>query len=687
MRLKLMLCSVTTLFPALILAGCGVDQTSSMVTSDTASPAITGRAFGGQQPVVGATIEVVAMGTSGYGSVATVVASTPTLAGGVFSFPAGAYTCDATNPTGPLQADTPMYLLGVAGNPGLPPGSNNPSAVEAAALGPCLAAKSSTVILNEVTTAATAFVFSHFFSTATPVGGVAGGNDSIGGPSTSSGTTIVYSQGLVMGNNFTYPTLVNNANGGVHQNSSTTTIEASKINTIADILAECINSTGSTSSTETKTQCGKLFNNTANGAAIRPVDTFQAAVQMALFPASKVTALYNLIGGNAPFLPYMSAAPNDWTIGVSYTTSSLGLAVDAGTTSTLDIDSTGRVWFPSNASGQVGAAYFDPTSQSFNGPFNTTTMVHPQQVVIDATGYAWYNDTAGPNVSGYLTSSPGSSQSVSLSATQSNSLTVGGDDRINVGVTSGSTYLLGVIPAPTTPPTRNSYSTLPGVVFVFPAASLADEIGNNVAVSGSNPTTTRLEDYYVTPGPPTTNEVIATANSNSAQALYTGNDDVVVRSYAGNAGDGLCIFSRKACSNFAGAAHNVDQGIAIDGGKNLWVAESGDSGILQIPVNSPGAAGAAVYLNSSGANNVPNNEFLHDATNAGTTNATAPTPFGIGIDATGNVWVTNAGCNVANCTPGAFTLTEIVGAGYPTITPVSAQITSGINLVGTEPTH
>jgi hypothetical protein len=55
------------------------------------------------------------------------------------------------------------------------------------------------------------------------------------------------------------------------------------------------------------------------------------------------------------------------------------------------------------------------------------------------------------------------------------------------------------------------------------------------------------------------------------------------------------------------------------------------------------------------------------------------------VDVVGNVWVTNAGCAVNDCAPGSFTLTEIVGAGFPTITPVSAQITSG-NLVGTEPT-
>jgi hypothetical protein len=480
-----------------------------------------------------------------------------------------------------------------------------------------------------------------------------------------------------MGNNVTIPTIVNNAIGAANQTQNGYTVEWQKINTIANILAECINSSGSTNTTETRTQCGKLFNFTANGAATRPSDTLQAAVQMALFPATRVTQLYNLISGNAPFLPQLTTAPNDWTVAVAYTSSNLGLGVDAGTTSTLDIDSSGRIWFPSNAVGHTGAAYFDPASQSFNGPFNSTVLIHPQQVAIDANGYAWYNDSASVTgtVSGYLTSAPMTTQSVLLPGAPSNSVTVGADDRINVGVTNVAAFELATISAD-----RSTYAVLPGVSFVFPVASVADEINNDVAVSISDPTTTRMRDYHVTPGPPATATEIVTANANGAQVIYTGNDDIAVRSYAGNAADGLCIFSRSACSNLQGAPHNAAQGIAIDGGKNLWIASSGDGGVFQVPINNPAGTAGAIYLNSNGANNVPDNEFLHGTNNGGT----ATKPFGIGVDATGNVWVTNAGCNVANCTPGPFTLTEIVGAGYPTITPVSAQITSG-NRVGTEP--
>jgi hypothetical protein len=351
--------------------------------------------------------------------------------------------------------------------------------------------------------------------------------------------------------------------------------------------------------------------------------------------------------------------------------------VDTGTLSTLDIDAAGRVWFPTNAAGQAGAAYFDPTSQSFNGPFNSTGLVHPQQVAIDANGYAWYNDSSATTVPGYLTSAPMTTQTVSLPSTLSNSLTVGGDNRVNVGLTNGSTFELANISAD-----RSSYSVVRGITFPFPVASMAGDIADGDAVTIDNPTTTQMRSYYVSAAPAATD--IVNSNDNSGQVIYTGNDYISVRSFSGtgNNNDALCIYSQARCFNLQGATKNSGEGLVIDGGKNLWMAEANNGGIVQVPVNNPGASLGDVYQNASGANNIPNNEFLHGTGNGGT----ATMPFGIGVDATGNVWVSNAGCNIADCIPGSFTLTEIVGAGFPTITPVSAQITSG-NLVGTEPTH
>jgi hypothetical protein len=199
------------------------------------------------------------------------------------------------------------------------------------------------------------------------------------------------------------------------------------------------------------------------------------------------------------------------------------------------------------------------------------------------------------------------------------------------------------------------------------------------AVTITDPTQKLMRSYYITAAP--VENHIVNASDDSGQVIYTGNDDISVRSYVGGSNDGLCLYSTATCSNFVGAKQNAAMGIAIDGASSLWVAESGDAGILYIPINNPTGTQGGVYLNSTGANNIPNHEYLHGASQGGT----LITPYGIGIDAAGNVWVSNAGCTGDDCAPGSFTLSEIVGAATPTITPVSAQITGGTNLVGTEP--
>ncbi len=212
MRLKLLIYGVTAATCSLLLAGCGMDQMPT-VTQNADSPAMAGRAFGGQQPIAGATISVIAMGTSGYGSTGTILASVTTDSGGNFSFSPAAYRCP--------QSDTPVYLLGIGGDSG---SGENSSVVLGAGLGTCASGKNSFIIMNEVTTVGLAFALAQFFSPT--IGGGNAENDWFGGPSTSLGGTVQYSRGLVMGNNVTIPTIVFNAIGAANQtvtNSSGTT--------------------------------------------------------------------------------------------------------------------------------------------------------------------------------------------------------------------------------------------------------------------------------------------------------------------------------------------------------------------------------------------------------------------------------------------------------------------------------
>ncbi len=98
----------------------------------------------------------------------------------------------------------------IGGNAGA---GTNPSAMLAAALGECSLAQQQYVIMNEVTTAATAFVFSHYFSTTLrriERRRMTRSADR----RRPAGATIVYSRGMVFGNNVTIPLLVSNAYGG-----------------------------------------------------------------------------------------------------------------------------------------------------------------------------------------------------------------------------------------------------------------------------------------------------------------------------------------------------------------------------------------------------------------------------------------------------------------------------------------
>ena len=85
MRLIPILCGVTALVSALVLPGSGIER-EAVKELDVDSPGMAGRAFGGEQPVAGATVSVIAKGTSGYGSTGTVLASVTTDIGGNFRF-------------------------------------------------------------------------------------------------------------------------------------------------------------------------------------------------------------------------------------------------------------------------------------------------------------------------------------------------------------------------------------------------------------------------------------------------------------------------------------------------------------------------------------------------------------------------------------------------------------------------
>ena len=121
----------------------------------------------------------------------------------------------------------------------------------------------------------------------------------------------------------------------------------------------------------------------------------------------------------------------------------------------------------------------------------------------------------------------------------------------------------------------------------------------------------------------------------------------------------LCLYRAQQCLSFANGM-NAPEGLAVDGGNRIWMANSGNASVseLQLTFDSNGNP------NYSVVNSVA---FLHNSPNGGT----MTTPYGIAVDGSGNVWVLNAGCTTTGCTPGALVLSELIGVATPVTTPMS----------------
>ncbi len=626
-----------------LLSGCAMGtQGASSALANPAVKSVSGKAFGGQQAVSNASIVVYQYGNTGYGSAGTPVATTTTDSAGNFNL---TYTCTDNN--------APVYILSIGGQPGLNL-ANNPAIVLGAGIGSCGTSETGYVTINEISTAVLAFSLSHFFSTNSSDTYT---SDHFGSPASLTSAITRVNSGLI-------PTMLDTLNGFPHPSTATFTNETAKIITIADILGACVNSVGPGSPA-----CTTLFGNTTPASGTAPVNTLESAVNMALNPAANVTNLYALVppSGSSAFAGSLPTQPSDFSIAVSYTAPSLGLGIDPFTVSTLDIDTSGRVWFPTNVSAPAGAAYFDPASASFSQPFTAVGLVRPEQVVVDINGEAWVNDTESSFVAGFPAPPPAMTTPtlpnvLTIPGTTSTALTVLDDNSLRFAVintatatpafaaiTGGTLYT--EIPN-TTPPGSQGYI----------GTSLAGDTIGGTAASATDTYTPNVFDLYIAPNG-AEQAALFQAFADSGQVAFTGTNYVSTRGGFNAPADGLCVFSLQNCFPFANqSANRHPTSLAVDGSGDLWLSD-GYTPDVQVVTDNNGS-----YFNANGA--VANQPLAHGANDGGTLKF----PGGIGVDSTGNVWVSNIGCVAAGCTPTPFVLTEIIGAGVPTINPIAAQV-------------
>ena len=299
------------LLAAGLLAGCNLQPTATTETQQSTGQ-ISGRAMGGSQPIINSTVQLYTVGTTSDGSAASPLGSSVTTGSGG-SFQLGSYTCPSST--------TLVYITASGGNPGT--GTNNSAINLMAALGQCGTLSSSTfIVLNELTTVSAVYALSSFMTSSTTVGSA-------------------YIDSLSLSAGFSLASYYGNYATGTSPGTnvpSNATVPSTQINTIADALAACVNSSGNTS-----TNCNTLFTATTIG-GVTPTTVLSAALNLALYPTSISTqntnSIYGLISASSPYQPYDSPAPANWSVALATVSSTPLLATGDSRTVTQPVTPT-----------------------------------------------------------------------------------------------------------------------------------------------------------------------------------------------------------------------------------------------------------------------------------------------------------------------------------------------------------
>jgi hypothetical protein len=328
-----MMRSSFVLLCSLFLTGCALGP--SAAPSPDQGRSLQGNVHGGRQPIAGAHVYLFAANITGYGQ-PSVSLLNPS-ATGAATDPVGTYVTTDANGLFTITNDysctagQQVYLYALGGDPGA---GTNSAAGLIAVLGSCPSSGSFLssipfIQINEVTTVAGAYAMAGFATDATHV-------SSSGTPAAQTGIANAFA---------TAGNLANLSTGMAYATTpaGNGTVPQDIINTIADILASCVNSSGPGS-----LSCGTLFSNAKNSAVVTPSDTATAVINIAHHPVANVATLFGLITPAAPFLPNRPTPPNDFTLGLYF---SVGIQSNPNTA--LAIDSQGNVWSTSNSSVSV----------------------------------------------------------------------------------------------------------------------------------------------------------------------------------------------------------------------------------------------------------------------------------------------------------------------------------------------
>lgn len=608
-----------------LLAGCGTNPAQLAHSIPTTGQALQGHLHGGQQPISGAHVYLFASSTSGYGapSLSLIQPGSP----GVFTDQVGSYVLTDASGSFALGSvftctqDQQLYLLALGGNPGLAPGTDNPALALMAPVGPCPGLSNAPqpepyIFINEVSTVATAYALAGYMADATHLA--------------SSGTTLAKT-GLA--NAFSaIPNLEDISTGLArsHSLAGNGMSPQATLNTLADLIAPCINSTGSTAA------CATLFANAKSLTGTIPADTVTAALNIAHAPAATVPALFALVGSTPPFLPALATAPNDWTLGITFYSDTLvGPYYPA-------IDALGNVWTPGFVSNNLNV--LDPFGVPLSGysGFTGAGLNQPIYAAIDSAQNVWVANFA---LSGTASLSRFSNSGTVIGAYPSgpNCASVAIDTSQNVWVDcSTQIYTL-----------HNDGSAFSQIDQQASNSGISIDSAGGVWTIGQG---AKLDHFTL---PAAFNQFAQSVSPASGSDL-----NLVAVDAAGNIwfasgkNSTLGKYSSSGqpispATGFTGGGLNSPAQLAIDGSNRVWIANRAANTISAF--NNDGTA----ITPTTGYQ--PSGQVAPDPT-VPPTAVGLSSPHGLAIDGSGNLWVTNFTGN---------SLTEIIGVATPAVTPIT----------------
>ncbi len=197
--------------------------------------------------------------------------------------------------------------------------------------------------------------------------------------------------------------------------------------------------------------------------------------------------------------------------------------------------------------------------------------------------------------------------------------------------------------APTEPPLSPTGFSTGGVS--SPSALALDTSGNAwIADSGGNGIAVLSNSGAPIPGSPYTGGGI---NGPFAIAIDSSGGAWIANRLGSSLSRLTSFGDPVAGSPYYGAGLNAPIDMAVDGLGNVWLVNSGSNTISEFLSNGRPQSGGTGYGSSALTN-----------------------PFRLALDRSGNIWVANLGSQTA----GQGTITEIVGAAAPVVTPVSIAI-------------